>query len=130
MRALAVAALLLVAASCNEGNDGLLIGGADFAVSPALTDLSVAPDLAQPGKTCGQIVLCAISCGMVNLQCLQNCGTGASLQEIATAGTLVACAVQNCLPRGDAGMGSPTMLATCAFQKCPMQVSACGGLGL
>lgn len=124
-----VAAALLLAAACHEGNG---LGGPDLAPPVDLappSDLLPPPDLVPP-PNCGQIVGCAIMCGTSNLTCLGGCFQNAPPQAIQEAGALVLCAGQNCL--GDGGVGGGNMLGIfqCLADKCPMQLSGCEGLGL
>jgi len=132
-------ALALAAAGCNEGNE-LATGAFDFSqpsdganMTPA--DLAASDDLASAGKSCGQIVSCAIQCGTTNATCLGACFTGADPQGLLEAGALVACAAQSCLAGGgDGGIGGglggggTAGIFQCLIMNCQMQIAGCPGL--
>jgi hypothetical protein len=124
MRALVLVAALLVA-GCHQGN-GLSAG--DLSTPEDMTtppDLQPPPDMVPP-PNCGKIAFCAITCGTQNLTCLGGCFQNAPPMALQEAGTLVACAAQNCL-QADGGM---LQLFQCLSDKCPMQLAGCEGLGL
>lgn len=130
-KALLLATPLLVA-GCHQGNGLGTPPPADMAEIP---DLLPAPDLVPP-PNCGQIVGCALKCigsggldaGLANAGCVLGCGQNAPPAEVGAALNLVGCAAQNCLQGG--GGGNQLQLFQCLLTKCPMQLSACKGLGL
>ncbi len=125
-------AVLLSLAGCNRGNGYVDPVQPDMAT---VSDLAVAPDLAGPqGPSCGQIAMCALGCGQ-DPTCIGQCAMGADPQTLTALGGLLLCAGTNCLNLmggADAGGGlgniDQTKLFMCLFQKCQMQLTACGGL--
>lgn len=116
MRAWALGLLLLTAA-CNQGNG--------LSITPA--DMAPTPDLA--GRSCGEIVRCALTCGTQDPTCLVGCGQGASTESVTQAGALVVCAAQNCLS-GDGGTAGMLQIFTCLSRQCSTQLRGCEGLEL
>jgi hypothetical protein len=113
--------------ACNHGNDMAM--ATDMAMMPDLGG----PDMAaSPGPSCGEIATCAFMCGQ-DVTCYQGCVAGASPQTLLTLGNLLVCAGTNCssslgLGGADAGGLDQVGLFKCLFQKCPQQLSMCGGL--
>ncbi|MSP61836.1 MAG: hypothetical protein EXR72_16180 [Myxococcales bacterium] len=90
-------------------------------------DLAQSPDLAKPGKNCGQIMQCMIGCGAMLGACQAACFQGASPKGLQQAGALVACAAQKCfLAQGDMGGTNPIL---CLISKCGNEVAMCEGFG-
>jgi hypothetical protein len=145
---------LLLCGACGRtgiiGDDGLPGSGRPDSDGGQSTrvDLSTAPvvDLAEPvqprvdlsepmpmGKSCGEILFCAVQCGFTDPQCLQMCGQDASPEALQQAGQLGICAFTNCLGGIGGGGGggggiNPVQLISCLTQKCPTQLSNCDGL--
>jgi hypothetical protein len=109
------AGLLLACSASGQGSD----------LRPA--DLGPAEDLAA-GPSCGQIVLCTVSCGLGKLQCDTQCAVGANQTEGSKAAKLALCAVLHCAS-SDGGTGLPSILS-CLLSSCPAEVAACDGLPL
>jgi hypothetical protein len=125
MRWLVVMALL----GCNHGNNYVDPAESDMAT---VGDLATAPpDLAQPGKSCGEIAMCAFGCGQ-DFACIGMCAQGADPQQLAALGGLLICAGTNCISldpdAGGLGGIDMTQLFMCLFQNCSQQLSMCGGL--
>jgi hypothetical protein len=148
--ACAMATALAGGVGCHEGNG---LGAADMIEGPDLlppADLLTPPDLVPP-PNCGKIVFCALGClggglggiggtggtggsvgdmsGANPLGCVLGCGQGAPSSEVTSAVALVLCAAQNCLS-ADGGTSGTLGIFQCLQTSCPMQLSACKGLGI
>jgi hypothetical protein len=134
---------------CTEGNG---LGAADMTEVDMLppADLLPSVDLLPP-PNCGKIVFCALGClggglggiggtggtggsagdmsGANPLGCVLGCGQGAPSSEVTSAVALVLCAAQNCLS-ADGGTSGTLGIFQCLQTACPMQLSACKGLGI
>ncbi len=91
----------------------------DFSLPPP-----VLPDMADAGKSCGEIVQCMLGCGLMIGGCQLMCLQGGSANGRKEALGVVACAAQNCL----AGGGGNLLL--CVVSKCGTEVGSCEGFGL
>jgi hypothetical protein len=120
--------LLIALVGCNHGNNYMEPVQPDMSSSE---DMSIAPDFAMGGKSCGQVAMCAIGCGQ-DVACIGMCAQGANPQQLAALGGLLLCAGQNCLMglNADGGLGGidMTQLFMCLLQKCGTQLSMCQGL--
>jgi hypothetical protein len=124
--------ILLLLAGCNHGNGYMDPVVPDMA--EPIVDLAPTPrDLTTPGPSCGEVAMCALGCGQ-DPTCLGNCVMGVDPATLQTLGGLLLCAGTNCvnfMGGGDGGgLGNidQTALFMCLFQKCQMQLTACGGL--
>jgi hypothetical protein len=105
----------------------------DLAASPqdlasSREDMASPPDLAMAGKTCGDIVKCAIGCGLQLGACQLMCFQGASPDGLQQAIALVQCAAQQCGAQLGADGGGQTGIFTCLATSCGQEVANCQGL--
>ena len=106
-----------------------LSGGAPVDLSSLQSiDLASQTDLAMGGKTCGDIVKCAIGCGLALGACQLMCFQGASPQGLQEAIALVQCAAQNCAAQLQPDGGGQVGIFTCLATSCGTQVGNCSGL--
>ena len=124
-----------------DGDGGLIDPFVDMAATPVdlaePIDLALSidfargqppqDDLAEAGKSCGEIVQCLIGCGLMIGGCQLTCFQGASPSGLTEASALVACAAQKCLAsRRDGGQGN---ILVCIIGSCGNQVAMCQGFG-
>jgi hypothetical protein len=91
-------------------------------------DLAQSVDLAMAGKSCGDIVKCAIGCGLQVGACQLQCLQGASPEGLQQSIALIQCAAQNCLAQLAPDGGGQAGIFGCLLTSCGTEVGNCQGL--